>query len=203
MAEPFVDATRYPGAARYLDALPRGVASHPDCRVKGSLLRSMLESTPVPFAREGLSTMALGLLDAPPLPNAWMPEVAFNALMLAHEDGMPRAQFAEWVYGRNRKLFESSLYRVLFLVVSPERLLVGMAHRWSAFRTGSELRLLERSAHAARVELCYPEHLHDERTLSNIVVAVRAAIDAAGAKRAETTLEVASATRAVVDLRWQ
>jgi hypothetical protein len=203
MTEPFVDAARYPGAARYLAELPRGVGSHPDCRVKGSLLRSMLESTPVPFDREGLSKAALSLLDSPPLPNAWMQEVAFNALMLAHEDRMSGARFSDWVYGRNRKLFESSLYRVLFLVVSPERLLVGMTHRWSAFRSGSELRLLERSAHAARVELRYPERLHDERTLSNIAVAVRAAIDAAGAKRSTTKLELVEPTLAVLGMRWE
>ncbi len=198
-----MDRERYPKAARYIDSLPRGLASHPQCQVKGSVLRQMIESTPTPFPTEGLPSDLRSMIDAPPLPSDWIPEVCFNALMLAHEDVIDPRVFREWVYTRNRQLFSSSLYRILFLVVSPERLIVGMTHRWRAFRRGTELQTLERSKNRVVVELSYPENLYELHALTNLTVAVTAALDAAGGKNSDVKLVHHDARAAKLVIRWE
>lgn len=183
-----MDERKFPIAAGYVARLPRGLASHPECEVKGSVLRGLLDSTPVSFDVEGLPDELAELVRTPPLPSDWIPEVLFNALMLAHEDRIDPAIFRDWVYTRNRKLLSSNLYRVLFLLVSPERLFQGMAHRWKAFRRGTELVMLEHQKNRALVEVRYPPRLYEIHALTNLTVAVTAALDAAGGQ--DTTLKL-------------
>lgn len=197
-----MDDTRFPIAAQYLAALPAGEASHPQCMVKGSVLRSMLETSPVPFPVEGLPASLVTLLEVPPLPSEWVSEVKFNTLMLAHEEVMPERVFREWVYSRNRKLFSSSLYRILFLVVSPERLLSQMTSRWAAFRKGTELMIVDRTSKHFIVDMRYPSFLYERRVLANVCVAVTAALDAAGAHATQVTVCDIGETKARFDIRW-
>lgn len=175
-----MDPNLFPIAAAYVARLPDGLASHPDCQVKGSVIRQMLDSTPVAFETLGLPREIADLVRVPPLPSDWVPEVQFNTLMLAHEDRIEPELFREWVYNRNRKLLSSNLYRVLFLLVSPERLFMGVANRWKAFRRGTELVVLDHDKHHANVEVRYPTRLYDVRALTNLTVALTAALDAAG-----------------------
>lgn len=198
-----MDAERYPKAARYLASLPAGEASHPECQLKGSVLRNMLDGTPMPFPREGLSPLARALVDSPPLASSWIPEVPFNALLLAHEDRVPRPVFEEWTYRRNRQLLASPLYRVLFLLLSPGQLFVGMARRWGAFRRGSTLEMLAHEHGLARVRLRYPPHLHDAHTLGNLAVAIRAACDAAGGRSSRVDVDGAGERETTFVVRWE
>lgn len=197
-----MDAAIFPHAVSYVAALPHGLASYPQCLVKGAVLRGLLETTPVAFTREGLGEELFTLLDTPPLPNAWFSEVHFNALMLAQQERMERSSYDEWVYRRNRRLLESSLYRMLFLVLTPERLFTGMPRRWAAFRRGSELLAVEHGTGHATVEVRFPSKLHDARTLRNLCIACRAACDAAGGRDTESTLTLVEPTRGRVAVRW-
>ena len=165
-------------------------------------MRSMLETSPVPFPIDALPASLATLLETPPLPSEWLSEVKFNALMLAHEEVMPDRVFREWVYSRNRKLFSSSLYRILFLVVSPERLLSQMTSRWAAFRRGTELLIIERGSKHFVVDMRYPSFLYERRVLANVCVAVTAALDAAGAHATEVTVTDIGETNARFDIRW-
>lgn len=197
-----MDAARFPIASQYLAALPNGEASHPQCMVKGSVLRSLVETSPVPFPVKELPASLATLLESPPLPNEWVSEVRFNTLMLAHEELMPTSVFREWVYSRNRRLFNSSLYRILFLVVSPERLLSQMSSRWSAFRKGTELTIVDRTSKHFLVDVSYPSFLYEQRVLANVCVAVTAALDAAGAHHPRVTVADIGETKARFDIRW-
>lgn len=198
-----MDASRFPHAARYLAALPRGLASHPQCEVKGSVLRQLTDSSPVPFPSEGLPPELAALVEHPPLPSDWISEVHFNTLMLAHEDVIDPTVFRRWVYDRNRALFSSSLYRILFVVVSPDRLIAGMAHRWRAFRRGTELVTLERRKNYVLVELRHPTNLYEDHALTNLTVAVTAAVDAAGGKHTSVRLARREPERAQIELSWE
>lgn len=197
-----VDAARFPIASQYLAALPAGEASHPQCLVKGSILRSLLETSPVPFPVKELPAFLATLLESPPLPNEWVSEVKFNTLMLAHEELMPANVFREWVYSRNRRLLSSSLYRILFLVVSPERLLNQMSSRWAAFRKGTELIIVDRALKHFVVDLRYPSFLYEQRVLANMTVAVTAALDASGAQATQVTVSDIRERSARIDIRW-
>ena len=187
---------------RYVDALPDGINSHPECLVKGSVLRSVKDSVPQHIDIDALPEPIAQLLRHPPLPTAWISEVYFHVVMLAYQEGIPAQEFEGWVFDRNRKLLRTSLYRVLFLVVSPERLFVGMASRWSAFRRGTELSLLERSGTKARLALSFPRRLHDVITLRNMGIALRAAADAAGATNPTVRVIHVTEVSAEIVIEW-
>lgn len=168
-------------------------------------MKSALEAKPPgpPPDLRGMPASLRELAERPPLPNAWVSEVSFNALMMAYQASVPRREFEAWVYDRNKKLLQSPLYRVLFLVVSPERLFNGVSNRWGAFRRGSRLELLAMVGKSAELALHFPAHLHDEVTLGNMVIALRAAAEAAGARSPEVRLSKLTPTRADITTRWE
>jgi hypothetical protein len=197
-----VDARRYPKAAEYLSRLPDGLDSHPQCQVKGSILASMLGSTPVPFVREGLPAPLVALLDEPPLPNAWVSEVSFNALLMAHEEQLAPDVLSAWVEARNRRLMRSPLYAVLFRLVGPERILSGSANRWRAFRRGTELRVVAQAKGSATVQIDSPFRLYTASIVDNITKAWGAACEVAGARNFVGEVETLTDVSACCRARW-
>lgn len=201
-ARGMVDAARYPKVARYLSRLEGGLAAHPGCQVKGSVLKNALETAPIALETSGLPAEIAKLVESPPLTSEWMSEVRLNATMIAFADSMPDTEWQAWTYERNRALFRTSLYRVLFFVLSPERLFVGIANRWAAFRRGTSLRLLDLKNRRARLELSYPLNLYDESTLTAMRIAFRAAADAAGATESTSEVVESDGRRTIVDVSW-
>jgi hypothetical protein len=189
----------------YIARLPEAERSYPECCLKGSVLRSVVDGLPATGAPDlsDLPPSVLALLRAPPLPNAWVSEVGFYTIMLALQERMSDAAYEAWVLERNRKLLRGPLYRVLFLVVSPERLFHGAANRWSAFRKGTTLEILELVDKSARFSLHSPPHLHTDVTIANLLLALRAAAEAAGAKEPEVRLAKLTPTRADMTARWR
>jgi hypothetical protein len=192
----------YPRLTAYLAGLPDGVRSHPQCQVKGSVLRGLIATSPVRLDPADLPRELAERLADPPLPNQWMSEVELNALGLAYQDRIAPERYAAWAHDRNARLFQTSLYKILFLVVSPERLFVGLPLRWSAFRRGSEIRLARVTGHRAELELSYPPGLHNAETLFNMTCALVAAAEAAGAKRSKSELLRCERTSARVSIGW-
>jgi uncharacterized protein (TIGR02265 family) len=191
--------------AAYLETLPAGADSYPECSTKASLLRNAVESRPLGPAVP-LPPALRALVDHPPPVTAWVPEVLFNALMLAirevHFDPSDVEGFLAWVYEQNRKILSTPLYRVLFFVVSPERLLVGMEKRWSSFRRGTEARLVRLGDRDVEIHVTSPPNLYAPQTVQGMAAALRATIDCAGAKRAAVEGTVKSSTEVVYRLRW-
>jgi len=191
----------YPTLERYLAALPNGLASYPDVVAKAAVLRDTLsEGTPPELPPE----LERWRVD-PPGVSAWIPEVHFNALMTAiwdHRFAPDRARYDRWVHDRNLRLLGTPLYRVLFMVVSPERLLIGAEKRWSAFRRGSSLRVLERDRHSAAIALSYPPHLQTELSVGGLGSALRAALELAGAKKVVVESGPLGETETRYQARW-
>lgn len=194
-----------PSVAAYLETLPAGASSYPECSVKASLLRNAIESRPlgpeVPLPPE-----LRALVDHPPPVTAWMPEVLFNALMLAirevHFGPRDSEGFLTWVYEQNKKILSTPLYRILFLVVSPERLLVGMEKRWASFRRGTEAHVVRLGTHDIELHVRSPPNLYALQNVQGMAEALRAAVTCAGARRAEGQGTVKSSTEVVYRLRW-
>ncbi len=198
-----IDATKFPSVKRYLERLPEGLASYPHCQAKGSVLRSALDTAPIRLELPALPPQLAALVSAPPLPTEWMSEVQLNAILLAYQDRVTPELWTSWTFERNRALLRKSLYRVLFMVVSPDRLFNGLPQRWQTFRRGSELEIVENRPHVARLELRFPPRLHDERTLGAAAIAMRAACEAAGAKRCETRVAGLTDVRGFIDVDWE
>jgi hypothetical protein len=183
-----------PTVARYLESLPNGLDSFPEAVVKGSVLRATFEDagfTPEPGTLPGdLERYA----QDPPAIGVWVPETFHSALVGAifdvrfrEQGGMPA--FEAWAHERNRRLFQSPLYRVLFWVVRPERVFIGIQKRWSAFHRGSMLEVVGEKTLQRTVRLSHPPHLFSEHALHTFGAAFRAAGEAAGLKEVRTRLK--------------
>lgn len=181
-----MDRAAFPSVAEYLDLLPMGCDSYPECVAKASFLRQALKDKPTTVARGSLPAPIAGLLLSPPPVTAWIPEAHFNAAMFALRDiHFPGAQgregFRAWTHELAASLYRTQLYRVLFLVMSPLRLLHGVEARWGAFhRGGVDLRCTEASGRRASFRLTYPDFLYWDLSIVGISTSLSAAIEAAG-----------------------
>jgi hypothetical protein len=196
-----------PTATAYLDGLPHGADSYPDTQVKGAVIRSALEDPKYRPPRGAVPEVVRSLLDDPPVPGAWVPEVHFQALMAAIYDHHfaadgGAAALEAWTCERNRVIFRSALYRVLFLLVSPDRVFTGAAKRWSVFHRGSELDVVGVGNRQATIRLVYPAGLMLDLCARSYGGAFRAALAAAHAKLGEIDCVVESDTSTRYDVRW-
>jgi hypothetical protein len=107
----------------------------------------------------------------------------------------------DWTRASTRALLRTPLYRVLFAVLSPERLLNGAVHRWHAFRQGTDVVMLEQRRGFARLQLTFPPGLHSDLTLFLLAAAFQAAVDCTGAH--ENTVDVTRGPDAATfSCRW-
>jgi hypothetical protein len=190
-----MDRGVFPTVAEYVDRLPQGCASYPQCVAKASFLCQSLKDKPIDVAPGALPEPVESLIRTPPAVTAWIPEAHFNAAMFAvrdiHFPGLRgREDFRRWTHQLAATLFQTTLYRALFFVVSPMRLLRGIESRWHAFhRGGVELRIVEERKTLARIRITYPDFLYVDLALVGLQTSVQAAVEAAGGR--EVTVVVA------------
>lgn len=198
-----------PSVAAYLESLPDGLDSYPGALTKGAVVRTFLGESGV------LSRLAPGdvpgrvedlLRDLPPV-GTWVREVHFCAAIGALMDrcfpgvaGMAAFQLS--MLERNRQLLTGPLYKILFMVVSPERVFLATDQRWSAFHRGSALKVIARSPQAVRLELSAPPHLFPDYYVRAIRGAIQAAGEAAGCKSIFVELLTDAHGPPRFDLRW-
>jgi hypothetical protein len=194
-----------PSITSYLDRLPAGIASYPECLVKASVFRNALEVKPL-GPEVALPPEVRALVDHPPPVSVWIPEVQFNVITLAVRDAHfgedDRDGYLGWVLDQNRKLLGTPLYRALFLLVSPERLLHGLEKRWGTFRRGTVLRLHAQAPGQVELRLVTPPFLRTTMSLEGMAMALRAALERAGARDAEAVGEALSSTEIAYRLSW-
>ena len=185
---------RLPSVDRYLERLPRGLSSHPECQVKASVYRDALASHGLESVISELPRELRELVLEPPPVSSWVPEVYANSIMMAIRDvhfepgTVGVTAYSEWTRERNLLLLTRPLYRALFLLLSPERLLKGLQRRWGAFRKGTTIELVHQGVGAVELRVRYPENLYEETTLSGLRGALVAALEAAGAGHVKVEL---------------
>lgn len=192
----------------YIASLPDGLASYPEARVKGSLVRSSLTASPRPLTvGMGLPPRLEAIILAPPAASDWIPEAELWALRTCMYDrdfadagGM--AAYSEWVYGLNLRLLRSPLYRILFAVLSPERLFVGSTNRWSAFHKGTSMEDVQATRGRGRFRLKTPPYLVPDIGRIGAESAHRAALELAGAEKVVLTSRRESPSLILFDATW-
>lgn len=196
----------FPTVARYLEGLPHGIDSYPDAVVKGAVLRATLADAGFRIEPGSLPESLERCAFDPPAIGTWVPETFHSALVGAIFDARFRdaggiAAFEGWAFDRNRRLFKSPLYRVLFFVVRPERIFIGIKNRWSAFHRGSVLEVVEERPNHRTVRLTHPPRLFSDHALHTFSAAFMAAAEAAGlrALRARRVSEQPTTTDFAVD----
>jgi hypothetical protein len=205
-----MDARSFPTAAAYVEKLVGGLSAHPQCLVKGSVMREILRA---PFAlelRHALPAEIAIHFEHVPVATSWVPEVHVQAMLLAIFDrffaarpGGGDAAFVEWAYEENRRLFDTPLYKVIFFVMSPERLMNGVEKRWGTFRRGTTLHVVERRPGFVRLVVRHPGGLYTELLARVRATSFRAAAVCAGAHDARVRVEARRAAETDFVLTWR
>lgn len=197
----------FPTVAHYLEGLPLGIDSYPDAVVKGTVLRATLADAGFRIERGTLPERLEECAFDPAAIGTWVPETFHSALVAAIFDARFRAgggmaAFEAWAFERNRKLFQSPLYRVLFFVVRPERIFIGIQNRWSAFHRGSVLEVVSERPNHRTVRLTYPPRLFSVHALHTFSAAFLAAAQAAGLRGSRARRASERATTTEFDIDW-
>lgn len=135
-----IDRVKYPRCADYIDSLPRGLDSHPECAITGESMQVYLKMFPQLSELDGLPPQLQRLIH-PPVPDGWIPEAHFLALAHAVRDAFFKTDqdYHHHVDLLNRELFNRPIYRALFRLLSPQLLVMGAAKRWNSIHRGTGL----------------------------------------------------------------
>ncbi|MBL8680694.1 MAG: hypothetical protein JNK05_16060 [Myxococcales bacterium] len=196
-----MNPTLFPETSAYIAALPDGMDSFAQCEVKGSVVRQLIDGFDRSILHE-LPEASRALIEAPPPVSAWVREVPVNVMLLVTGEHLVRTTgrrdaMNERAYEASKQLLSTPLYKILFLVVSPERLVSGVDRRWNALRRGTRLELLSHSPHSAHLRAHMPEGLYTRGLLELRASSMRAALDCAGGRRSKVTLD--ALTKSAVD----
>lgn len=161
----------------YVQALPAGLASFPDCMAKASMVRTAFQTLPLNVEQPGLPDLLKTYLSTPPLANAWIPETEYVAVCLAIADahGLDTAGFQSLWYGSMQRMTKG-LYAALLGWVSPHTLLRTLATRWDHFHLGTTAAA---TALDDSLEICleYPEPLWPDLIVKGYVSVFQALVD--------------------------
>lgn len=173
---------------RYLDALPHGLDSYPECQMKGSVVRIIVSRLPASSIGE-LPRPLARWIEAPPLPTEWVSEVHATALVVYAARVVYGSDEAlvQRAYEDNYALLDSLTYRILFRFVGAQRLLPQTAARWSMFHRGTELTVIEQRdpRRGATVRLRTPPK-HVPSVMARVYgVGFKAALEIAGGRNVQ------------------
>lgn len=191
-----------PSLERYVADLPAGLASHPECQVKGAALRSMLDllgdhAIPeLPFVAE---YRAHGVL-----PSVWYPEVHLATLALAARAyAFPTdAALLDRVFDANLEMFQSKLYYRLMALLSPGGLLKRGPTNWLQFHRGTRFVVHEIREREAQASLEFPARLFGALHARIFAKAFEAALHFNGATAAKLEVESLRPTEVRYRATW-
>ena len=195
---------RFPSLAHYLDRVPQGLSSYPDCQANVSLVRSMLEEHSLgKFAPELPPPLAELILQPPPL-SAWMPEVHLRAILRIIHDRVltDRRAFVKWTYDAQKRLLSGPMYRLLFSVMSMDRLGDSAPSRWTRFHRGSTMQV-EIGEKRSKVSFAFPPHLFDDLDLEASLAGLQVAIEMMVGKSAAFSDMQVSPTSSCAVVFWR
>ena len=188
-----IDPNRFPRVAAYLDQLPAGMASFPQCQVKSALFRAAITAQPLPELEPGaLPEELMKLVREPPRQSDWLSEVAVMVYNMAIADTgkLTDAQFLNAILEVNRRSFSGPIYKMLLGLASPSLLIAAGGARWGTMHRGSTLAVEKTSSRDCEARLTFPPRLFTHLMLQDFARALQAALEASRAKNA--TVAVAS-----------
>jgi hypothetical protein len=181
---------RFARLERYVAGVPGGLDGYPAALAKGALVRNLLEEEPVAELLPALPEPLRSLAADQPIGSEWIPEVRFDALLLAVADarGLTDEQLLAWTRARNRRLFSSPAYRILMAVAAPAQLLRFAGARWGNWHRGTTLEVDGIADDGVRFSLAYPRGLLDGTMLRVYGEAFAAALELANARDVEVVV---------------
>ncbi len=199
-----LDAARFPTLTAYLAALPEGIASYPECRTKGAIVRSVLDEADLTvYAPQLPDALAALVRERPPL-TAWIPAAHADAVFQLYCDtNAPTEQaMLDWTYERSTRFARSQTYRHIFNAAGPRMLLRTAVRMHGFFQHGTDLEVPELTATGAIVVLKHPPHLHSRLNQLSNVALLRAIVDLTGGKDGTCEMVEHTATFARYVTKW-
>jgi hypothetical protein len=198
-----LDAERFPTVAEYLRGLPGGLAAYPDCKVRGGLVNSILQA--FELDARGLPDSLCQWIDSPPLQSEWMPQVAARAFLrvLFDQQLKTREAYLQWAYESQKKVLSGPLYRILFLGISPQRLVRVAASRYAHFHQGLTFTIEHQSSQQATAMLRYPTNLCTPFDHVSTLEGLRGGIELAGGKQVQTRVVDHTHNSARLQVDWK
>jgi hypothetical protein len=203
-----LDQHAFPRATEYLQALPQGIDSYPDCQVRSDAFEQLRIGYPDLAKAPGLPGVVAHFLSGG-YSSDWLPEVAGNTLLLMLRDSQLQSdeQFRIWACDDSFKIFRRPLYKALMFILSPALVVMGAAKRWGAFHKGSELYAppIRQADGVSTViaDLSYPSNLFYGLSIDRQGQAFVAALRAASAKDPVVQCERLSDTQSRFVSQWR
>ena len=163
----------YAHLGEYIRRLPDGLDSYPECKSKGTLIRSALEGQPVHAMKPGLPPRVAEMIANPPGAGFWIPAVLSDAVFYAIVDNFYPSEESvlQWTRERTVRTAQSRLYRALTRLAGPVPLLKIASAVHGRFQKGTGLDVLGHSANSVSVRLHHPPYLHGGLNhLSNVAL---------------------------------
>lgn len=191
---------RFPRLAAYVEQLPQGLDSFPECCAKASIHRKVHEFAAQPLT--DLPEPLQALLDEPPPPSTWVPQCHTLALVIAlvESRGLSPRDESIWVRRAATHLFASTMYRILMWAATPGMVFKTANLRWRAFFRGSWLSstVAERTA---SVRLHAPERLFHADLAGIFADVMSAAVNYTREPEARASLELVGIGTEGIDYR--
>ena len=198
-----LDPKLLPLAAAYLAALPEGLDSYPDCRIRTEVTQLVLDRFPRILEHPGVASGFAERVRSSLEEGEWMSEALGVAVRMMTRDSMfaSDAEYDDWTFELSMKLYERRVYRVLMYVISPSLVMMGATRRWNAFRQGTTL-VAKSNGRGGDIDLAFPPRLYTRLVLGGLGQAFRAALVAARARGVRVELDEVERDRAHWSVTW-
>jgi hypothetical protein len=199
-----LDPQRFPTLAAYIRSLPHGLASYPECKTKGTVVRSALDDAGLAAHLEALPDEVGELVRSPPTITAWVPAVLSDSVFHAACDlaCFDEEAVIRWSYERSVRVGGWRVYRQLLSVAGP-RFFLRMAERTHAlFQKGTDAQVVDLEANRCRVLFTHPPHLHSPLNQASNVGLLRAAIELVGGADVTCRMTESDERHAVFVCTW-
>jgi hypothetical protein len=112
-------------------------------------------------------------------------------------------RFVAHVYDQTKELLASPLYAFLIRLAGTERVVRGIAARWSQFQRGVSLTATVREDHGLRCDYGFPPHLIPPVIARCWAQGMRATLELSGAHDVTFDIETQTPERLVLEGRWR
>ncbi len=201
------DASRFPRLARYVEQLPAGLSSYPECLAKASLLRASADALEVEIPGSGLPAVVHELLVDPPVPSSWIPQAHCVAAHVALADMaglVDDVDLVDWSYRANKALAASTMYRVLVQLASPRALLRLVPISWRTIHRGIVLDVDSTSSEKQTLLIIrHPPHVWTREVHQTVAGGFRPPLEASRARDVRVELVVSETEGAEYLVSWR
>jgi hypothetical protein len=201
------NATRFPNITAYINSLPAGLDSYPDCAVKADVHEDLANEFP-DLKNYDLPEIMKQYVNGEH-PSEWLPETVGNGLLLAVRDAFFNSDdaFLNWATTKTINLFNKPVYRLMMHVFSTSLIIMGAAKRWGNFHQGSSLHVKPVKKIEGRSKtvatLTYPPHLFSGLIIPQVANVYLAVLKTNNAEDPQVVHKEKSDTEASFFVSWK